>query len=34
VTKKPIVVSVDDPIYAAALLELAAGLDQRPRGFA
>jgi hypothetical protein len=33
-TKKPIVVSVDDPIYTAALLELAAGLDQRPKGFA
>jgi hypothetical protein len=33
-TKKPIVLSVDDPIYTAALLELAAGLDQRPRGFA
>jgi hypothetical protein len=34
VTKKPIVVHVDDPIYTAALLELAAGLNQRPRGFA
>lgn len=34
-TKKPIVVSgVDDPIYTAALLELAANLDQRPKGFA
>jgi hypothetical protein len=33
-TKKPIVVNVDDPIYTAALLELAAGLDQRPKGFA
>jgi hypothetical protein len=34
VTKKPIVLSVDDPIYAAALLELAAGVNQRPKGFA
>jgi len=33
-TKKPIVVRVDDAIYTAALLELAAGLNQRPRGFA
>src|SRR5439155_14515696 len=33
-TKKPIVGSVDDPIYTAALLELAAGLDQRPKGCA
>ncbi|HEY6138404.1 MAG TPA: hypothetical protein VI670_11630 [Thermoanaerobaculia bacterium] len=34
VTKKPIVVRADDAIYTAALLELAAGLNQRPRGFA
>ena len=34
VTKKPVVVHVDDPIYSAALLELAAGVDQRPKGFA
>ena len=34
VTKKPIVLSVDDPIYTAALLELAAGVNQRPKGFA
>ena len=34
VTKKPIAVSVEDPIYTAALLELAAGVDQRPKGFA
>lgn len=34
VTKKPIVLDVDDPIFTAALLELAAGLDQRPKGFA
>jgi len=33
-TKKPIAVSVEDPIYTAALLELAAGVDQRPKGFA
>jgi hypothetical protein len=34
VTKKPIVVRADDAIYTAALLELAAGVNQRPRGFA
>ncbi len=33
VTKKPLVVRVDDAIYTAALLELAAGLDQRPKRF-
>jgi len=33
VTKKPVVIRVDDAIYAAALLELAAGLDQRPKRF-
>lgn len=34
VTRKPIDVHVDDAIYTAALLELAAGLNQRPKGFA
>jgi hypothetical protein len=33
VTKKPIVVRVDDAIYTAALLELVASVSQRPRGF-
>jgi hypothetical protein len=34
VTKKPFHVRVDEPIYTAAILEMAAGLDQRPKGFA
>ncbi|HEY6212698.1 MAG TPA: hypothetical protein VIW45_10450, partial [Vicinamibacterales bacterium] len=30
-TKKPIVLTVDDPIYAAAIIDLAANMVERPR---
>jgi hypothetical protein len=33
-TSKPIRVEVDDPIYSAAVIDLAEQLDQKPKGFA
>jgi hypothetical protein len=32
--KRPLRMKVDQPIYIAAMLDLAASLDERPRGFA
>lgn len=32
--KKPLRLHVNDPIYAAAIIDLAASLNERPRGFA
>jgi hypothetical protein len=32
--KRPLMLRVDQPIYIAAMLDLAASLDERPRGFA
>lgn len=32
--QKPVTVRVDQPIYTAALLDLATTIDERPRGFA
>ncbi len=31
---KPVIVSVEQPIYTAALIDMATTLDERPRGFA
>ena len=33
-SKKPIVLKMQQPMYTASLLDLAASLDERPRGFA
>src|SRR5947207_1971873 len=32
--KKPVRLKVEQPIYTAAMLDLAASIDERPRGFA
>ena len=32
--KRPLRMKIDQPIYVAAMLDLAASLDERPRGFA
>ncbi len=32
--KRPLTLRVDEPIYMAAMMDLAASLDERPRGFA
>ena len=32
--KKPLRLKVDQPVYTAAMLDLAASIDERPRGFA
>jgi hypothetical protein len=32
--KKPIYLQVEDPIFTANLIDIASGLDQRPKGFA
>ena len=32
--KKPLRLRVGQPVYAAAMLDLAAKIDERPRGFA
>lgn len=31
---KPVTLQVDDPIYTAALIDIATSIDERPRGFA
>lgn len=33
-TKKPLRLKVNDPIYTAAMIDLSAQIDERPRGFA
>jgi len=32
--KKPLLLKVEEPIYAAAVLDAASRIDERPRGFA
>jgi hypothetical protein len=32
--KKPLKLKVEQPVYSAAMLDLAASIDERPRGFA
>ncbi|HEV8658580.1 MAG TPA: hypothetical protein VGS96_08115 [Thermoanaerobaculia bacterium] len=32
--EKPVIVQVEQPIYTAALIDLATSIDERPRGFA
>jgi hypothetical protein len=32
--KKPLRLKVEEPIYAAAVLDAASQIDERPRGFA
>jgi hypothetical protein len=32
--KKPLRLRVEEPIYTAAMIDLASSIDERPRGFA
>jgi len=32
--KKPVIMKVEQPIYTAALIDLATTIDERPKGFA